>query len=935
MKRPVSPVLLLVLMLAGPAAGQESFRVELGRDGETLADMHPVFLTFENRPLPAISPEEVARRYRRLFETSGEPEVRVDALNRLAQIRDRSGLELGLSAEQEVGLYRDALASYEAILSRGAFSGRLDELLYQMAKAYALTGQPGRSVERLEQLVGLYPDSPLVPEAQFRIAEAAFAGGQYPKAESHYQALLAGSGRPDLKAKARYMMGWSQFKQGEAAWRRATITFMAVLDQFLPDAPSLARVPEASIDTLDDTLRVLAMMAARTGGVAALDTWLARAPTLPAWAALLYDRLADVYTQQGRFEEAVAVNQAFVNRYPQHPTVPDFRDQIISVWQAAGQPDRAEGARADYVAAYREGAAYRRLDARHQERWRRFARAWADSRYVNASALRRAGDLAGAAEWYAPAAAEYQRLAMRVVAPGPLWRLAGDAWLGAGRQAPALAAFRTAGYQVPGYDAAVDSAWAEVRVLIDRVGRLAAADQSLALVSLSAAVDRFTETYPDDPRGTGALADVAGRWLTLGNGNRAQVYARRVQVHPLAQPSERYAAWLVTARVRQAAGAFASAERAWRQALALHHGAGTEAAREEAKLRRQLAESIYHQGAQAADQGDVPLAVAHFLRIETVLPGSEVAIQGRFDAANTLLRASQWQDAIHQLQRFRHDYPDHPLAVRIRDKLVLAYSRSGQPRRAADELLARARDLANPWPDRLRAAELYHDAGDIEARNALYRQYLATSPVPTEGPDHRRLQRLRHRLLSTEAIPEPWHEALVRAELDSPWHSDQTLAWATDSAWVLARQAADRFRSLPLVQPLEDALARKERALAAVRQRLEQAERLGGEAVRSQVLFLRAELYRQLARDLMASEVPGSLNELEALQYRVLLEEEAYPFEEEAIALHEANHQRITKTGYDEWIGKSLEALARMHPGRYQRQVRWMEWHPEVTNDGA
>lgn len=353
----------------------------------------------------------------------------------LAQIRDRSGLELGLSAEQEVGLYRDALASYEAILSRGAFSGRLDELLYQMAKAHALTGQPGRSVERLEQLVGLYPDSPLVPEAQFRIAEAAFAGGQYPKAESHYQALLAGSGRPDLKAKARYMMGWSQFKQGEAAWRRATITFMAVLDQFLPDAPSLARVPEASIDTLDDTLRVLAMMAARTGGVAALDTWLARAPTLPAWAALLYDRLADVYTQQGRFEEAMAVNQAFVNRYPQHPTVPDFRDQIISVWQAAGQPDRAEGARADYVAAYREDAAYRRLDARHQERWRRFARAWADSRYVNASALRRAGDLAGAAEWYAPAAAEYQRLAMRVVARGPFgdW-LAMHGWGRGGRR---------------------------------------------------------------------------------------------------------------------------------------------------------------------------------------------------------------------------------------------------------------------------------------------------------------------------------------------------------------------------------------------------------------------------------------------------------------------------------------------------------------------
>ena len=101
--------LLMAALVSAPALAQESFRVELGRDGETLGDMRPVFLKFESRPLPAISPAEVARRYQKLFESSDEPEVRIDALNRLNNIRDRSGQEVGFSAEQEAGIYGEVL----------------------------------------------------------------------------------------------------------------------------------------------------------------------------------------------------------------------------------------------------------------------------------------------------------------------------------------------------------------------------------------------------------------------------------------------------------------------------------------------------------------------------------------------------------------------------------------------------------------------------------------------------------------------------------------------------------------------------------------------------------------------------------------------------------------------------------------------------------
>ena len=83
----------------------------------------------------------------------------------------------------------------------------------------------------------------------------------------------------------------------------------------------------------------------------------------------------------------------------------------------------------------------------------------------------------------------------------------------------------------------------------------------------------------------------------------------------------------------------------------------------------------------------------------------------------------------------------------------------------------------------------------------------------------------------------------------------------------------------------------------------------------------------------MASEVPAELNDMETMQYQMLLEEEAFPLEERAMALHARNHQRITGQGYDQWIARSLEALAGMHPGRYQRELRWMSWNMEGNDD--
>jgi hypothetical protein len=139
---------------------------------------------------------------------------------------------------------------------------------------------------------------------------------------------------------------------------------------------------------------------------------------------------------------------------------------------------------------------------------------------------------------------------------------------------------------------------------------------------------------------------------------------------------------------------------------------------------------------------------------------------------------------------------------------------------------------------------------------------------------------------------------------------------------------------VPLQHPLGPSLQKKQQALEAARSRLLQAEQLDGEALGSEILYRRAELYRVMAEDLMASEAPAELNELETMQYQMLLEEEAYPFEEKAIKLHARNHQRLAEGVFDQWVEQSLQVLAKLFPGRYERDVRWMTWNEE-SSDGA
>ncbi|MGD8885075.1 MAG: hypothetical protein PVF34_05605, partial [Gammaproteobacteria bacterium] len=101
-----------------------------------------------------------------------------------------------------------------------------------------------------------------------------------------------------------------------------------------------------------------------------------------------------------------------------------------------------------------------------------------------------------------------------------------------------------------------------------------------------------------------------------------------------------------------------------------------------------------------------------------------------------------------------------------------------------------------------------------------------------------------------------------------------------------------------------------------------QAANYGVAEVTTASTYRIAEIYRDFSRGLFNSERPKGLSPDELEQYELLLEEQAYPFEEKAINIHETNASRSYDGVYDEWVKKSFNALKKLQPFRYAKNER-------------
>ncbi|WP_245820240.1 tetratricopeptide repeat protein [Marinobacter lutaoensis] len=902
----------------------------------TLGALSPVTVPAGDSEPAVVSLDAVIASYRSLLPLIDDPREQVAVRHRLADLEFQRAEQA--FAERAEGDLAGAIGAYQRLLADYPGRPDNDQILYQLARARELRGETGPQLHALTDLVNRYPQSRYWPEAQFRRGDLLFGAGRYAEAEAAFMAVARASGAdPSLTTNAWYMAGWSQFKQGH--YRPALGSFVQVLDRVMPAGENAS----AAQDTLlTDLFRVFGLSLSYLQGADTLrDLFLETGPR--AYEPTVYARYSELLVARERYTDAIAALETFNEAHPGSPWAPRYDQRILDILAEAGFDQALPERKARFVRRYGiQGDYWANADPATRDfilsRLEPLIPELADRHYLLAS---RARTDAERRRHYRAAAGYYHAFATTFPGhprtPERLFLLA-EAELALEEWPAAIQAFEQVAYGFAYTDGtperAAEAGYASVlafRSYAETWRELPPADRRELEDQQQLNRLRFANAFPDDPRAPDVFAIALQREFERDHWEDTVVMAERlVAWQPPPDPERVTEALRLSGHALFELARYGEAESAYRQALSRLPGNDERVP----EIRRNLAAAVYRQGDVAATAGQTSEAVRHYLRVAEVMPGSELHANAQYDAAGLLIEAGDWPSAIGVLTDFRARFPAHPLIDTVPAKLALAYRETGQWALAGDEV-SRLSELAQS-PEEQRenlsiAAGLYDRSGDTDRAIDAWRRYANRYPEPVPAYLEA-AHRLAELYQARGDIPRRnyWLEKqMVRVERLGDDADDRMRYLAASAAATLAREALARYQGIRLTLPLDRSMVAKTEALEAAVTAYQRMAAFGVAELASEAGYQIADIYARLARDLMDSERPPGLNELELEQYELLLEEQAYPFEDNAIDIHEQNIRKAQQGIYDEWVRRSYEALRRLLPGRYDKT----EIRPEVVDE--
>ncbi|MDH4165368.1 MAG: tetratricopeptide repeat protein [Gammaproteobacteria bacterium] len=882
-----------------------------------------------DRSLPVqAEPDDAANSYEAFLRIDGaDPALKAQALRRLGDLRLEQAAALSGTGDvtdpAAQARAREAVAAYQELLRDHPDYAARDAALYQLARASEVAGDPDAAMAALDELVQHYPQGAHADEAQFRRGEVYFSAQRYADAGQAYGAVLAMGPASPFYEQALYKRGWARFKLSDNA--ASSRDFLALLDRLLVQDDRLrdaAQITRPEQELADDTLRALSLMFAADEGAASLQAALSQRGPAP-YESRLYRALGDLYVEKERFQDGAEVYRSFARRQPLDPEAPFLLGKATEAYGKAGFTGLVLESKQELVELYGPRSAYwaqhganidPRVSAAVQANLLDLAR------HHHALAQKQGGDADrdAAVRWYRDYLDGFD-----ATAEAPATRLLlADLLLEGLRYAEAADEYEKAAYNYQNAPEAGRAGYAALVALDKAEPTLPEAERPALRQRAIESSLRFASTFPEHVETPAVLTRTTKQLFDLGDRERAEAVAQGVlALGARADAGQQLVAWTVLAHTYFDSSRFAEAERAYGEILARTPASQPQHA--EAVERR--AAAVYRQAEVRREAGDTAGAVQDFLRVAIVAPASPIRAKAEFDAAALLLQTRQWTEAAVVLEGFRRSYPQHELAADVDRKLAVAYVESGQQARAAAEFeRVAARETEDPEVRRTalwQAAELQVAAGDPASASRVYAEYVKRYPAPV-GPALDARQTLADLARDANDIEgrKRWLEDIIVADRGAgSARTDRTKYLAATAALELARPLDAAARTIRLALPLETSFAAKRKALEAALGAYGRAEEYGVAQVTTASAFAMADLYRHLGRALLESDRPNGLDAEELEQYDVLLEEQAFPFEEKAIGIHERNARLAAQGVYDEWVQRSYAELAQLKPGRYAR----------------
>jgi TolA-binding protein len=922
--------LLAVVVLAGLAAAPAGHADSNKKKPQTIKDLDAQQVEISPDPPKGVDNTKTMESYKRFLDlNAGDAALREEAMRRLGDLNLESSeserIEHELATNEGLRA-TEAIHLYSALLKTYPNYERNDSVLYQLARAYELNAQTDKALATLDRLVASYPKSHYIDEAQFRRGELLFANKSYPAAQSAYEAVIKFGSASGFYNQSLYKHGWSLFKQGES--ERSLESFSGVLDSVLVSKANPKKLIE--IETLskpnrelvEDTFRVMSITFSYLDGPKSIDEFVKHRTPRPYYF-LLYARLGDLYIEKERYTDAADSYRAFVSQDRNNEKAPLLEMQAIEAYSKGGFPDLVLQGKKEFVENYSYGTPFwqGRTPADEPNVVAELKTNLKDvAQYYHAQAQRtkNVADYQEAAKWYRSYLTSFPDDPESAVTNF----LLADTLYESKQYLDAAQQYENTAYSYGTHEKAAEAGYAAlVAYGKEEEGSAADAKAKIHAKEVDSSL-KFAQAFPTHPEVPQVLTRAASDLYAAKDYARATAAAQTLLARqPPVDAGKQRVAYTVIANSNFEQGHFDKAEAGYASAQTLMAANDPE----RPAIVERLAASIYKQGEQKSQAGDSSGAVDDFLRVSKMAPTSKVRANADFDAGALLITQKQWDRAIVVLEDFRRNFPQSPLQEDVTRKLAVAYSESNHPDQAAVEF-ERIAQSPTETPDvqkeaTLRAADLYDKAGNTPKSRAMLEAFVKHFPQPLNpAMEARNKLAVIAQKSGDYTGRDYWLRDIIAADRAAgAARTDRSKALAAKATLTLAAPARDEFMRVKLVAPLKKSLAEKRKAMETALKAYTQAADYQVAEVTTAATFESAELYRQLGKDLMSSERPKGLSKDELEQYNVLLEEQAFPFEEKAIQIHEVNTARTKEGTYDEWVQKSFAALAQLNPGRYAK----------------
>jgi len=918
--------LLTVIVLLSACTSPQSIRPTLN-----MLDINTEHKADKSRHSTAKSESDIRKAYATyLKHASKSDKSRANALNRLAALefklseqilKNRDDNNGGAVETAEDNLYNAKLKNSIELLSTALHDypdgENNDQTLYQLAKAYDQSGDIEKSHIALAQLSEKHPKSIYYVESQFRLAEYAFSLKKYSLAEDRYTEVIGSKKNNLFYEKSLYKRGWSRFKQEFYFEAMSDFLHVVELNQF-NEFHSLSDIKK---DLFNEYFRAIGLSFSYMGGAETLQYYFKNNPDFEH----LYDaysHLSRQYIREERTNDAITTLQLFAKQNAHSDYVPEALLRVIDLLKSGGFPIRMNTALETFYTRYHPGSDYwekrEKLDQRIfklvKNSLREYVLTITANYHKEYLQRREASDYANARRWYKNYLEHYSSYSKK----DNIHYLYASLLAENKKHTEALKHYELAAFDsgtIINKDAAYDAI-----LLASKLS--ASASTHTWIHKLIHFSTLFGGQYPNDKQTANIILNASERAYNSG------LYKETILLSELITNSAQQVMLnkinTIKAHAYFKLKQFADAESTYLNLLNNDHFAQ----QRDSSLADSLALAIYYQGKSAYEKNDVAAAIQHYMRIAQITPHSAIAATGIYDAILLATQNELWNQSIHAIKIFQRLYPHHKDAHNVSKRLTEAYLNSNQDIKAAKEL----EKLANNQQDRAYRLAALWKAGEIYKSNKEYTSAIRSfekyaklfhRPFPQYMESMFKLVTL-HTLNRNADKANRWHKTILQADKKaSPsLGTERTRYIASSAALYLARESHAAFTQAKLIRPLKQNLINKKDAMQKAVNLYGRASSYKVAETATEATHAIADIYNQFSISLLNSERPKKLNEDELEQYEILLEDQAFPFEEKAIEFYEINLAYVKDDIYDKWIDKSHRQLKKLFPVRYQREEK-------------